>query len=76
MNSNQANSEVVIQLKGMNKWYGEFHVLKDLDLTVTKGENVGTTIAVAYRPPFDGCREAESAVSAAHGDNPFQPSVA
>lgn len=40
MNSNQANSEVVIQLKGMNKWYGEFHVLKDLDLTVTKGEKI------------------------------------
>ncbi|UPW20715.1 amino acid ABC transporter ATP-binding protein [Agarivorans sp. TSD2052] len=30
----------MIQLKGMNKWYGEFHVLKDLDLTVTKGEKI------------------------------------
>ncbi|WP_221077162.1 amino acid ABC transporter ATP-binding protein [Agarivorans aestuarii] len=40
MTSNQANPEVVIQLKGMNKWYGEFHVLKDLDLTVTKGEKI------------------------------------
>ncbi|WP_432453077.1 MULTISPECIES: amino acid ABC transporter ATP-binding protein [unclassified Agarivorans] len=40
MNSNQNSPEVVIQLKGMNKWYGEFHVLKDLDLTVTKGEKI------------------------------------
>ncbi|MEE1673290.1 amino acid ABC transporter ATP-binding protein [Agarivorans aestuarii] len=40
MTSNQTNPEVVIQLKGMNKWYGEFHVLKDLDLTVTKGEKI------------------------------------
>ncbi|MGY5449371.1 amino acid ABC transporter ATP-binding protein [Agarivorans sp. MS3-6] len=36
----QNSPEVVIQLKGMNKWYGEFHVLKDLDLTVTKGEKI------------------------------------
>ncbi|BEU03283.1 arginine ABC transporter ATP-binding protein [Agarivorans sp. OAG1] len=40
MTSNQTNPEVVIQLKGMNKWYGEFHVLKDLDLTVAKGEKI------------------------------------
>lgn len=32
--------EVVIQLSGVNKWYGQFHVLKDIDLTVYKGEKI------------------------------------
>ncbi len=26
--------EVAIQIVGMNKWYGEFHVLRDINLTV------------------------------------------
>jgi general L-amino acid transport system ATP-binding protein len=33
-------NEVVIQLAGVNKWYGEFHVLKDIDLTVYQGERI------------------------------------
>ena len=33
-------NEVVIQLSGVNKWYGQFHVLKDIDLTVYKGEKI------------------------------------
>ena len=33
-----ASSEVMIEIEGMNKWYGQFHVLKDIDLTVHKGE--------------------------------------
>lgn len=36
----QAKKETVIQLKQMNKWYGEFHVLKDINLNVTKGERI------------------------------------
>lgn len=28
----------MIQLTKVNKWYGDFHVLKDIDLTVHKGE--------------------------------------
>src|SRR3546814_3824025 len=32
--------EVVIELNSVNKWYGEFHVLKDIDLTVYKGERI------------------------------------
>ena len=32
--------EVVIQIAGMNKWYGEFHVLRDINLTVYKGESI------------------------------------
>ncbi|WP_210398295.1 amino acid ABC transporter ATP-binding protein [Motiliproteus sediminis] len=30
----------MIELKGVNKWYGEFHVLKDINLTVRKGERI------------------------------------
>lgn len=35
-----ASSEVIIHLNKMNKWYGEFHVLKDIDLEVHKGERI------------------------------------
>ncbi len=30
----------VIQIQKMNKWYGQFHVLKDVDLEVTAGERI------------------------------------
>lgn len=30
----------VIEMIGVNKWYGEFHVLKDIHLSVNKGETV------------------------------------
>ena len=30
----------MIEFKSLNKWYGSLHVLKDVDLTVTKGEVV------------------------------------
>ena len=29
-----------VQMIGVNKWYGDFHVLKDIDLTVKKGEKI------------------------------------
>ncbi|MBE9556612.1 MAG: amino acid ABC transporter ATP-binding protein [Proteobacteria bacterium] len=29
-----------IEIAGMHKWYGDFHVLKDIDLTVMKGERI------------------------------------
>jgi general L-amino acid transport system ATP-binding protein len=29
-----------IEITGMNKWFGEFHVLRDINLTVTKGERI------------------------------------
>jgi general L-amino acid transport system ATP-binding protein len=34
------SEEVVIQLKDMHKWYGEFHVLKDINLAVKQGERI------------------------------------
>ncbi len=34
------SSDVMIEITQMNKWYGQFHVLKDIDLTVHKGERI------------------------------------
>jgi len=36
----QISEEVAIQIVGMHKWYGEFHVLKDINLTVQRGERI------------------------------------
>ena len=36
----QIENKVVIELAGVNKWFGEFHVLKDIDLSVYKGERI------------------------------------
>ena len=36
----QISDEVAIQIIAMHKWYGEFHVLKNLDLTVNRGERI------------------------------------
>ena len=36
----QVSDEVAIQITGMNKWYGAFHVLKDINLTVNRGERI------------------------------------
>jgi general L-amino acid transport system ATP-binding protein len=32
--------EIVIDIKNMNKWYGDFHVLRDINLSVRKGERI------------------------------------
>ena len=29
-----------VEMRGVNKWYGSFHVLKDIDLQVTRGERI------------------------------------
>ncbi len=34
------SDEVAIQIEKMNKWYGSFHVLRDIDLTVNRGERI------------------------------------
>ena len=34
------SSDVMIQMTGVHKWFGEFHVLKDINLTVHKGERI------------------------------------
>ncbi|MEL0304224.1 MAG: ATP-binding cassette domain-containing protein, partial [Rhodobiaceae bacterium] len=30
----------MISMKGVNKWFGSFHVLRDINLTVYKGERI------------------------------------
>ena len=32
--------EPIIKMRGVNKWFGEFHALKDIDLEVTAGERI------------------------------------
>ena len=34
------SDEIAIQITDMNKWYGSFHVLKDINLTVHQGERI------------------------------------
>ena len=33
-------TETAIEMLGVNKWYGEFHVLRDVNLKVTRGEKI------------------------------------
>ncbi|MCP5418565.1 MAG: amino acid ABC transporter ATP-binding protein [Chromatiaceae bacterium] len=35
-----ASSAPIIEIVGMHKWYGEFHVLKEINLTVSRGERI------------------------------------
>jgi general L-amino acid transport system ATP-binding protein len=34
------NTSVAVELAGVNKWYGDFHVLRDIDLKVMGGERI------------------------------------
>ncbi len=34
------SEEVMIRMEGVHKWYGQFHVLKNIDLVVRKGERI------------------------------------
>ncbi len=34
------DTKLAIEVVAMHKWYGEFHVLKDINLTVTRGERI------------------------------------
>ena len=36
----EISDEVAVQMIDVNKWYGEFHVLRDINLTVYKGERI------------------------------------
>ncbi|WP_263262630.1 amino acid ABC transporter ATP-binding protein [Pseudomonas sp. RIT-PI-S] len=35
-----AGAEGIIRMTGVNKWYGQFHVLKDINLNVRQGERI------------------------------------
>jgi general L-amino acid transport system ATP-binding protein len=36
----KVSDELAIQITAMNKWYGTFHVLRDINMTVMKGERI------------------------------------
>ncbi|WPD23848.1 MAG: amino acid ABC transporter ATP-binding protein [Candidatus Electrothrix aestuarii] len=36
----QDHRSIAIELEGVHKWYGTFHVLKDINLTVQRGEKI------------------------------------
>jgi len=36
----QVSDEVIIQIKAMHKWYAEFHVLKNINMDVNRGERI------------------------------------
>ena len=44
MNANEsqtaATGRTAIEIDGLNKWYGTFHVLRDIDLSVNEGERI------------------------------------
>ena len=35
-----SSDEVAVQITAMNKWFGTFHVLRDINMTVMKGERI------------------------------------
>ncbi|TMV11121.1 amino acid ABC transporter ATP-binding protein, partial [Rhizobium sp. Td3] len=35
-----SSAEVAVDIVGMNKWYGDFHVLRDINLKVMRGERI------------------------------------
>ncbi|SEG82678.1 amino acid ABC transporter ATP-binding protein, PAAT family [Marinobacterium lutimaris] len=38
--ASNTGEQLMIELRDMNKWYGEFHVLKNINLKVKKGERI------------------------------------
>ena len=40
MSTSSTSSAPIIEFAKVNKWYGEFHVLRDIDLSVARGERI------------------------------------
>ncbi len=38
--SMSVSDEMMIEMNGVHKWYGQFHVLKNINLTVKRGERI------------------------------------
>ena len=36
----EVSDQVAVEITNMNKWFGTFHVLRDIDLTVYQGERI------------------------------------
>ncbi len=39
-NNKTISDEVIVSMMGVNKWFSQFHVLRDINLTVHKGERI------------------------------------
>src|SRR5579872_4745100 len=39
-NETVMSSDTIVTAAGLNKWYGEFHVLRDINLEVARGERI------------------------------------
>jgi general L-amino acid transport system ATP-binding protein len=39
-NDEQLSAEPIVEMIDMHKWFGDFHVLKNINLTVHKGERI------------------------------------
>jgi general L-amino acid transport system ATP-binding protein len=39
-NDEQLSADPIVEITAMHKWFGDFHVLKDINLTVHKGERI------------------------------------
>jgi len=40
LRASSLNTAVAVEMIGVNKWYGEFHVLRDINLKVSRGEKL------------------------------------
>ena len=45
-------SDLAVRMEGVNKWYGEFQALKDIELSVKRGSGLSSAVprAPANRP--------------------------
>ncbi len=34
------SSDTIVELQGVNKWFGKYHVLRDIDLNIARGERI------------------------------------
>ncbi len=48
--SSPDSDSLAVEIKGMHKWYGQFHVLKDINLRVKQGERI------VICGPWDSCK--------------------
>ena len=45
-----SETDVAIDVIGMHKWYGDFHVLRDINLRVMRGERIVEPVGRQVRP--------------------------
>ena len=44
---NSLSNDAIIEIADMHKWFGDFHVLQDINLTVQKKERIVTITSTA-----------------------------